>query len=89
VGVGSVGDAWSFVQVFRGRLGLWDWLPLSTAPSALMMLLAVAVLVQFRIAFAAAVREAGGRARPGKNPGKPVTPNAGASGQKSAASSRP
>jgi hypothetical protein len=62
VGLGSVGDAWSFSQIFTARLGLWDWLPLSTAPSAIMLLCAVAVLVQFRIAFAAAVREAGGRA---------------------------
>jgi hypothetical protein len=62
VGLGSVGDAWGFFQIFRARLGLLDWLPLSTAPSAVMVLCAAAVLVQFRIAFAAAVREAGGRA---------------------------
>ena len=60
VGVGSVGDAWTFAGIFRARLGLWDWLPLATGVSALVMLWAVALLVQFRIAFAAAVREAGG-----------------------------
>ena len=61
VGVGSVGEAWTFVQIFRGRLGLGGWLPVSTGVSALVMLWALAVLIQFRIAFAAAVREAGGR----------------------------
>jgi hypothetical protein len=61
VGVGSVGDAWTFFQILRGRYGLYDWLPFSTAPSAVLIVWAVAVLVQFRFAFAAAVRAAGGR----------------------------
>lgn len=61
VGVGSVGDAWLFLQIVRGRLGLLDWVPMSTAPSLVAVFLSVVVLVQFRFAFAAAVREAGGR----------------------------
>ena len=61
VGLGSVGDALAFFEVLRGGYGLLDWLPVSTAPSAVLLLAAVAVLAQFRIAFAAAVRQAGGR----------------------------
>ena len=61
VGLGSVGDAWLFFQIFRNRLGLWDWLPLSTAPAAILLPCAAAVLIQFRFAFARAVRVAGGR----------------------------
>jgi len=101
VGLGSVGDAWTFAQIFRGQLGLWDWLPLSTAPSAVLLLCAIAVLVQFRFAFAAAVREAGGRAPRvasggipkgaggTKAPNDALTASAEATGRKSAASSPP
>jgi hypothetical protein len=86
VGLGSVGDAWTFQQIFRNRLGVWDWLPLSTAPSLILLLWAVAVLVQFRIAFATAVREAGGRAPRLKASAEPKAPGEAraASGTKSA-----
>ena len=89
VGLGSVGDASTFLQILGGRLGLWDWLPVSTAPAAVLLLFAGAVLVQFRLAFAAAVREAGGRASPAKTPGEDFRPGGAASARKSAASSPP
>jgi hypothetical protein len=73
VGVGSVGDAWMFFQIARAFV-LLDWVPFATGASAVTMLWAVAVLVQFRIAFAAAVREAGGRS--GQHP--PATADAAA-----------
>jgi hypothetical protein len=61
VGLGGIHDVWTFAGILRARGTLIDPLPLTVGPAAVMTLWAVAVLVQFRFAFAAAVREAGGR----------------------------
>ena len=55
-GLGGVHDLWTTWQILRARASLMDALPLTVMPPAVMTLWAAAVLVQFRIAFAAAAR---------------------------------
>jgi hypothetical protein len=56
VGFGAVHDLGTSYHLLVARVSLWDPLPLTVLPAAVMTLFALAVLVQFRIAFAAAAR---------------------------------
>lgn len=58
VGLGGVRDIVTITQIVRSRAHLLEQLPLTVAPSAILTLWALAVLVQFRIAFRAAARAA-------------------------------
>ena len=58
VGLGGVRDLATIGQLLRARVQLFDLLPLTIAPSAVMTVWALAVLVQFRLAFASAARAA-------------------------------
>jgi hypothetical protein len=58
IGLGGVRDIGTLAQILRARAQLIDPLPLTVAPAAVMTLWAFAVLVQFRLAFAAAARRA-------------------------------
>ena len=58
VGVGAVRDVYTLTQFLGARASLLDPLPLTVGPAAVMSIWAVAVLVQFRLAFAAAARAA-------------------------------
>jgi hypothetical protein len=51
----GVGDAWTFATIVSARVQLLHILPLTAGMSAVLLLAAMAVLVQFRLAFAAAV----------------------------------
>jgi hypothetical protein len=55
-GLGGIHDLWTTGQILRARASLLDSMPLTVLPAAVMTVWAVAVLVQFRVAFAAAVR---------------------------------
>jgi hypothetical protein len=56
VGLGGVRDLATTWQLLAARVRLLDAMPLTVIPAAVMTLFALAVLVQFRLAFAAAVR---------------------------------
>jgi hypothetical protein len=56
VGFGGVRDLATAFQILRARATLLDPLPITVLPAAALTLFALAVLVQFRIAFAAAAR---------------------------------
>ena len=58
VGLGAVRDVHTFSEILLARVSLLDPLPLTVGPAAVMTFWALAVLVQFRIAFAAAARAA-------------------------------
>jgi hypothetical protein len=60
VGLGGIYDTAFLYQIVVARAQLLHPLPLSIAPATVMTAWAVAVLVQFRVAFAAAVRAARG-----------------------------
>jgi hypothetical protein len=60
VGLGGVRDASLLYHILLARTDILDPLALSIAPATLMTAWAVAVLVQFRLAFAAAARASRG-----------------------------
>lgn len=55
-GLGGVGDLMTTAHILRARTTLFDPLPLTLAPAAVMTVFALGVLLQSRIAFAAAAR---------------------------------
>ena len=88
-GLAGVHDFWMLLQIVRADADLIHPLPLTIAPAVLLTAFAVAVLVQFRVAFAAAARASrGGRgpsvlaaAPAGRAPGGKAPPDAGRTDQ--------